>query len=127
MSRSSVAWGGWRAGTGGSSSHHRRLFGRSRPLRGEVLAAAFGDDDGVFVADAELAGGVDPRPRGDRHPGNETDGVPADDVRPLVAVEADAVAETVGEVSVAGTEAGVVQDLAGGGGPRLGFDAGAGG
>jgi hypothetical protein len=33
------------------SSHHCRLLGRARPLRGEVVAASLGDGDGVFVPD----------------------------------------------------------------------------
>jgi predicted nuclease of predicted toxin-antitoxin system len=39
--------------------HHRRLLGRAAPLWGEVLAAGFGDGEGVFGADAQLAKYVD--------------------------------------------------------------------
>ena len=54
-----------------SPSHHGRLFGRARPLGGEVPAAGFGDDDGVLVADAQLALGITcaPAPSGARAPG----------------------------------------------------------
>jgi len=42
----------------GSNSHDRRLFGRSRPPGGEVLAAVGRHDDGVLVADTQLALGI---------------------------------------------------------------------
>ena len=53
--------------------------------------------------------------------------VAADEVGPFVAVHADAVADAVGEVLVVGAEAGVGDDLAGGGVDGLAQDAGAGG
>ena len=49
------------------------------------------------------------------HAGGDEVGVAADEVGPLVHVHADAVADAVGEVFVVGAEAGVGDDVAGGG------------
>src|SRR5258708_8221815 len=65
-------------------------------LRGEHLAAVFGDVPVVFEADAELAGDVDAGFVGEAHAWGEWGGVAADEVGPLVAVHADAVAEAAG-------------------------------
>src|SRR6202011_569481 len=96
-------------------------------LRGEHLAAVCGDVPVVFEADAELAGDVDAGFVGEAHAGGERCGVAADEVGPLVAVHADAVAQAVGEVFVVGTVAGGGDDVAGGGVDSLALDAGMGG
>ena len=57
-------------------------------------------------------------------PASERGGVAADEVGPLVAVHADAVAEAVGEVVVVGAVAGIGDDLAGGGVDRVAGHAG---
>src|SRR6266478_3509094 len=92
-------------------------------LRGEHLAAVFGDVPVVFEADAELAGDVDAGLVGEAHAWGEWGGVAADEVGPLVAVHADAVAEAVGEVLVVGAVAGGGDDVAGGGVDGLALDA----
>src|SRR5258708_9402340 len=71
-------------------------------LRGEHLAAVFCDVPVVFEADAELAGDVDAGFVGEAHAWGERGGVAADEVGPLVAVHADAVADAGGEVLVVG-------------------------
>ena len=102
-------------------------------MRGEEDAALVGEVPVVFEADAERiliadgAGQVDAGFVGEAHAGLEQCGVAADEVGPLVAIHADAVAEAMGEDAVAGAEAGGGDDLAGGGVDGLGLDAGAGG
>ncbi len=95
-------------------------------LRGEHLAAVFGEVPVVFEADAELAGDVDARFVGEAHAGSERCGVAADEVGPLMAVHADAMAETVREVFVVWAEAGSGDDVAGGCVDGLALDAGMG-
>src|SRR5207244_8458870 len=73
------------------------------------------DEDAVLVADAHLAGDVDPGLVGEAHPRPQLRRVAAHQVRPLVAVHADAVAHAVREVLVAGPEAGLLDHAAGGG------------
>ncbi len=97
-----------------------------RALRGEHLAAGFGDVPVVFEADAELAGNVDAGFVGEAHAGGEGCGVAANEVGPLVAVHADAVADAVGEVFVVGAVACGGDNCAGGGVDGLTLDAGAG-
>ena len=72
-----------------------------------IFAAVFGDVPVVFEADAELASDVDAGLVGEAHAGGKGRGVAADEIGPLVAVHADAVADAVGEVFVVGAEAGV--------------------
>src|SRR5271170_6713717 len=93
-------------------------------LRGEHLAAVFGDVPIVFEADAELAGDVDAGFVGETHARGERGGVAADEVGPLVAVHADAVADAVSEVFVVGAVAGGGDDVARGGVDSLALDAG---
>src|SRR5712692_3845187 len=81
-------------------------------LRGEHLAAVGGDDPVVLEADAELAGDVDAGLVGEGHAGGEWGGVAADEIGPLVAVHADAVAYAMGEVLVVGAKACVGDDFA---------------
>lgn len=83
-------------------------------LRGEHVASIGGDDPVVFEADAELADDVDSGLVGEGHVGFERKGVASDEIGPLVAVHADAVAEPMAEVLVAGAVARVGDDLAGG-------------
>jgi hypothetical protein len=66
-------------------------------LWGEHLASVFSDVPVVFEADAEFASDVDAGFVGEAHAGDEWSVVAADEIGPLVAVHADAVAETVGE------------------------------
>src|ERR1700750_2026918 len=96
-------------------------------LRGEHLAAVFGDVPVVFEADAELAGDVDAGFVGEAHAGGEGRGIAADEIRPFVSVHADSVADTMGEVFVVGTVAGGGDDVAGGSVDGLALDAGTGG
>src|SRR5438105_5813422 len=98
---------------GGRPSHHRRLLRRSRPLR-EALRAVRGDGDDVLVADAHLPRDVDPRLVGEAHAGAQGGAVGAHEVGPLVAVHADAVAQTMGEELVVGAEARLLDHAAGG-------------
>ena len=96
-------------------------------LRGEHPAAVFGEVPIVFEADAELAGDVDAGFVGEAHAGGERCGIAANEVRPLVTVHADAVAEAVVEVFVVGAVAGGGDEVAGGGVDGLTLDAGMGG
>ena len=84
------------------SGDGERVF-ETGTLRGEHFAAVFGDVPVVFEADAEFAGDVDAGFVGEAHAGGEGCGVAADEIGPLVAVHADAVADTMGEVLVVGT------------------------
>jgi len=84
-----------------------------RALRSEHFAAVGGDNPVVFETDAELTGDVDARLVGEGHAGSEWRGVASDEIGPLVAVHADAVAEAVGEVLVVRTVACVGDDFAG--------------
>ena len=99
----------------------------TRALWGEHFAAVFGDVPVVFKADAELAGDVDAGFVRETHAGGERSGVAADEIRPFVAVHADAVTYAVGEVLVVGTVAGGGDDAAGGGVDGLALDTGMGG
>src|SRR5882757_4517041 len=108
------------------SSDGERVF-ETWALRGEHFAAVFGDVPVIFEADAELAGDVDAGLVGEAHAGGERCGVAADEVGPLVAVHADAVADAVGEMFVVGAVAGGGDDVAGGGVDGLALDAGMGG
>src|SRR5260370_3233983 len=74
-------------------------------LRGEHLSAVGGDDPVVFEADAELAGDVDAGFVGECHVGRQGCGIAADDIGPLVVVQADVVAYARGEQFVVGSEA----------------------
>src|ERR1700679_2950062 len=97
-------------------------------LGGEESGAVGGDVHVVFEADAEgfgVVGEVDAGLVGEGHVGGDELGVAADEVVPLVHVHADAMAYAVGEVLVAGTEAGGGDDVAGGGVYGLHLDAGA--
>ncbi len=102
-----------------------RVYRRERLLDGDGLhpaqmaGAVLGDDHAVLGPDAELAVDVDARLVGEGHPGLELEGVALDQIGVLVAFQPDAVAEPVGEVLVAGAEARVFDDLAGGGVHRL--------
>src|ERR1700738_1932946 len=96
-------------------------------LRGEELAAGLGDVPVVFEADAEFSRQIDAGFVGEGHSLSEWGIVAADEVGPLVAVHADAVTEAVGEGLVAGAEAGVGDDGAGGGVDGVAGDSGAGG
>ena len=87
---------------------------RGRGFGGEHVASVWGDDPVVFEADSELADDIDARLVGEGHAGFEDGVVAADEIGPLVAVHADAVAEAVGEVFVVGAVAGVGDDFAGG-------------
>ena len=93
-------------------------------MGGEELGAVVGDEHVVFEADAEFVGEVDAGLVGEEHAGGELLGVAADEVGPLVHVEADAVADAVGEVGEAGAVAGVGDDGARGGVDGLHFYAG---
>src|SRR5581483_5254166 len=83
-----------------------------RAGRGEQLGAVGGYDHVVFQADTELATDVNAGFVAEGHAGRERQGVAAHQVGPLVAVHADAVAQAMGEVLVAGGEAGVADELA---------------
>lgn len=83
-------------------------------MGGEHVASGGGDDPVVFEADAELADDIDAGFVGEGHAGFERSVVAAYEVRPLVAVHADAVAEAVSEVLIVGTVAGVGDHFAGG-------------
>jgi len=96
-------------------------------LGGEEFGAGFGEEHVVFQADAELAAEVDAGLVGEEHVGDELLGVAADEVGPLVHVEADAVAEAVGEEVEGWAVLGFDDDLAGGCVDGLHLDAGAGG
>jgi len=74
-------------------------------LGGEEFGAVFGDVHVIFEADAEVAAEVDAGFVGEDHAGNHLLGVAADEVGPFVHVEADAVADAVVEVVVAGSVA----------------------
>src|SRR5258708_27778273 len=110
----------------GGSSNPRRLLGAARPLR-EVLDPLLGDGHDILVPDPHLPREVYPRLVGEAHPRPELGGVAADEVGPLVAVHADAVAKAMGEALVGGAEAAVRDDLAGGRVHRLAFHARPGG
>src|SRR6476660_9339262 len=94
-----------------------------RTLRRHELRAIRGDDHVILESHAKLARNVDPRLVAERHARLELLCVALPEVRPLVAVHADAVADAVREVLVARAEAGVRDDLAGGGVHRLTLDA----
>ena len=89
----------------------------------QEFGSVFGDEHLVFEADAEFAREVDAGFVGEDHIGGELLVVSGDEVGPLVHVQTDAVADTVGEVGVARTVAGGDDDRAGGGVYRLHFDA----
>jgi len=84
-------------------------------LRGEHLAAVFGDVPVIFEADAELAGDVDAGLVGETHTCGEGRCVATDEVGPFVAVHADAVAYAVGEVLVVWAVASGGDEIAGSG------------
>ena len=70
------------------------------------MGGAFGGDGhDVFAADAEFVGDVDAGFVGEGHAGFEDGFAGVDEIRMLVDVEADAVAEAMGEEFVAGTVA----------------------
>ena len=69
------------------------------------VRAVLRDEDDVLVAHAHLAGDVDPRLVAEAHARPELGRVALHQVRPLVAVHADAVAHAVREVLVPGPEA----------------------
>ena len=96
-------------------------------MRGEHLAAVFGDVPVVFETDAELAGDVDAGFVGEAHAWSQRSGVAANEIGPLVAVHADAVADAVGEVFIVGAVAGGGDDIACGCVDGLALHAGAGG
>src|SRR6476659_3351843 len=74
----------------------KRLVNRGRLLRKEAHAVV-SHVDAVLEPDAELAGDRDHRLVAEAHPGRERRRVALGEVRPLVPVEADAVAGAVGE------------------------------
>src|SRR6266702_6992347 len=83
------------------------LFKRRREAGSEELRGAFGGDHHVvFAADAVVAGNVDAWLVGKGHARLEDGLAAADKIRMLVAVEANAVAEAVGEEFVVGAETG---------------------
>jgi len=77
------------------------------------LGGAVGDNDHhVFAADAELTGDVDAGLVREGHTGFEDGGAATDEIRILVAIETDAMAEAVGEEFVVRPEAGGSDDAA---------------
>ena len=81
----------------------------------EELGGAFGGDGHhVFAADAKFVGDVDAGLVGEGHAGFEDGFAGVDQIRMLVDVEADAVAEAMSEEFVAGAVAGGRNDGAGG-------------
>src|SRR2546422_10478200 len=71
----------------------------------ELRGAVGGDDHVVFAADAVVAGNINAGLVREGHARLEDGLAAADKIRMLVAVEADAVAEAVGEEFVIGAEA----------------------
>src|SRR5258708_10829946 len=110
----------------GGASDHRRVLGAARPLR-EAFDRVLGDGHDILVPDPHLPREVYPRLVGEAHPRPKLGGVAADEVGPLVAVHADAVAKAMGEALICGAEAAVRDDLAGGRVHRLAFHARPGG
>lgn len=76
----------------------------------ELRGAGGGDDHVVFTAEAEFAGDVDAGFVGEGHARFENRFAGADKIGMLMAVEADAVADAVGEEFVVGAEAGICDD-----------------
>src|ERR1700676_1283223 len=88
-----------------------RLFeGDGEALREEFRRAVGGDHHVVFAAQAKLSGDINPRLIGKSHARFQGGFAAADEIRVLGAVEADAVAETVGEEFVVRAVAGVGDD-----------------
>src|SRR2546425_4379935 len=79
--------------------------GRREAGSEELCGAVGGDDHVVFAADAVVAGNVDAWLVGKGHARLEDGLAAADEIRMLVAVEANAVAKAVGERFVVGAEA----------------------
>src|SRR4030042_2063806 len=79
----------------------------------EGAAAFLGDGQAVLDADAKFSVDVDSRLVTESHSRLELQRVPADKVRIFVSLQADAVAEAVGEVLVVRTEAGILDNPAG--------------
>src|SRR5689334_23685399 len=88
----------------------RLLQGRAG--RGEQLGAFLGDVHAILQAHPELATLVHPRLVAETHARRQLALVAAHQVRPFMAVHADAVAQAMREVAVVGTEARVGDDLA---------------
>ena len=79
------------------------------------MGRAVGDDDHVvFATDTEFAGDVDAGLVGEGHSGFEDGFTAADEIRMLVTIEANAVAEAVSEELIVGAEAGGGDYAAGG-------------
>src|SRR5690348_7784384 len=68
--------------------------------RQQMRAAGFHNDHVVFAAKSVIAGNINSGFVGKRHPRLKDDSIPANEVRPLVAIHADAVAQTMREVLV---------------------------
>src|SRR5262249_18653936 len=90
-------------------------------LRREEHRTRFGDVKTILETDAELAVDGDGRLVAETHPRFEARRVAFQEVRPLVAIEPDAVARTMREAwhSIARTEACVSDDTTGGGVDRF--------
>src|SRR6266705_6591113 len=99
------------ASSGDPGLYDRRVLRRAAPPA-EVLRPRLRDGHDVLVPYAQLARDVDPRLVAEAPARPQEGGVAADEVRPLVAVHPDAVAHAVGEVPVAGAEAGLLDHLA---------------
>ncbi len=92
-----------------------RLFEGDLEAGGEELGGAVaGDDHVIFAAQAEFAGDVDAGLVGEGHAGLEDGCAAADEVRMLVAIEAEAVAYAMGEEFVVWAKARGSDDSAGG-------------
>src|SRR4030042_1611179 len=79
----------------------------------EGAAAVLCDDHAVLDADSEFSIDVDPRLVAEGHSRLELQRVPADEGRIFVSLQADAVAEGVGEILIIRTEAGILDNPAG--------------
>jgi len=77
----------------------------------ELRGAVGGDDHVIFAADAECADDVDAGLVRKSHAGRENGFAAAHEIGMLVAIEADAVAEAVGEIFVPGSEASGRDDI----------------
>jgi len=99
---------------GEKSSAHGMLEGVLEAGGEELRGAVGGDDHVVFAADAEFAGDVNAGLVGKSHAGFEDGLAGADEIGMLVAIEADAVADAVGEEFVVGAKSGAGDDGAGG-------------